>query len=161
MHIRITGKVVIHAKTEQAKEFMLNINNIGNYEPKVNSILTTSKSNSAGTYTSHGKFLGLPWSGTFSYSINPDGFHSEMTEGMLANNMNGGFIIIESGNNTCIIKHYENYQFPKWALILKPILKIYLQTAMREELKNISKLISAEYELSVKSKPHEVIIEAN
>jgi hypothetical protein len=141
MRITVTGNIVTNISQTTTKDFLLNINHIGDFEPKISSIQTTPQTPNTGTYKAHGKFLWLPWSGTFIYETNDHGFHSEMVEGTLANNMEGGFKVSAGQNNSCTITHYESYTLPNWTRILSPILKSYLHKAMDKELRNIIHLI--------------------
>lgn len=145
IRISVIDQIEIRVTADQAKAFLLNISNISEYEPKVKSVQATSQTPSTGTYISHGKFLGLSWSGKFTYETNDHGFHSEMVEGTLANKMHGGFIIRSNQDNTCLIKHYESYSLPNWTLFIYPILKRYLRVEMNKELLNISRLLSNRY----------------
>lgn len=139
--IKIIQKISVKQEINKVLLFLKNLKNIELYEPKITSIKLLKETDNIGVYHAIGKFLGLPWQGKFNYELHDNGFHSAMIEGLLANKMQGGFSVKSITPNECLITHYEEYILPVWAVIIKPLLYLYLHQAMIKELKNLSNLL--------------------
>lgn len=135
IHIGVIDKILISYPATHVLNYLWDIKNLADYEPKVDRILLNATKN---TYeVTHGHFAGIPWKGNFSYKKTDDGFISEILNRPLGIFVKGGFQVKEKQGAT-EVQHFESYNFPIWALPAKPLIRMYLKWAMKKELRNIS-----------------------
>ena len=139
--------------------FLQNIKNIDRYEPKLISAEIIEAQPDKGFYKAKGTFLNFRWRGKFTYELNYQGFHSRMVGGPLSNKMQGGFAVYAISENSCCVIHYEEYQFPRWTILLKPLFRYYLKKLMIQELKTIQDLLQEKLisKKAIKNNNHENI----
>jgi len=135
----VTGKALLENDFLSTLAFIQNLNHISQYEPKLKTARPEASNDKQGYYYAEGKFIGISWSGKFSYQLTTKGFHSEMIEGPLKHHMSGGFVITEEDIHHATITHYEKYALPMATRWLNCIIKPYLFFAMKKELRNIAK----------------------
>lgn len=140
--VSVVGYKTLGCSKEQALAFIQELNRISEYEPKINEAQISRVDQTHGEYTTVGIFSCIPWRGRFLYSLNDHGFHSHMVGGLLANNMQGGFVVFPIDDQTCQLWHYEEYRFPRATIVLRPGLRSYLKKAMHQELLDIEAMIS-------------------
>lgn len=141
--VSVVGCKTLGCSAEDALAFIQNLERIAGYEPKINEAQISRVDQAHGEYTTVGIFSCIPWRGRFSYSLNDHGFHSHMVGGLLANNMQGGFVVLPHGNGHCQLWHYEEYRFPRATIVLRAGLQGYLRRAMHKELRDIETLLDA------------------
>ena len=139
--VSVVGCKILHCSVEEALAFVQNLEQIAGYEPKINEAQVTITSVTQGAYSTQGFFSCIPWRGRFEFTLHQHGFHSHMVGGWLANNMQGGFVILPYGEKRCQLWHYEEYRFPRAAIVLRPGLRGYLNRAMHRELNDIEELL--------------------
>ena len=127
---------MVSASRESVRLYLRELKNIAVYEKKVETVKVTGPDGDSTEIDISGKFLGLPWRGTFSVNFTPDGgFRSTMTRGPLKK-MTGGFHLRPVSGGT-IVTHEEQYQFP---LPLRPMTRLirrWLEHTMDVELRVI------------------------
>ncbi len=140
--IRIRDEIICTHSAHKALHFLQDLANIQKYEPKVSMAQVHRIGKERGFYVVSGFFAGIPWKGEFSYKCTEKGFHSEMLKGALAGRVRGGFVVSHESNDTCKIMHYEEYEIPGWLFWLIPFLRIYLQLAMKRELRLVARSLA-------------------
>lgn len=140
-HIAVSGQILLEDSYEAVLTYIHNIENLVQYEPKLWKVKLQKESNSKkelGFYQSTGVFGFVPFRDQFSYTINENGFHSQMETGLLKKHMNGGFTLTKKNKNQCIVLHYENYELCGWQKLFSPYLKRYLKRSMEKELNTLA-----------------------
>lgn len=140
--VTVTDSIPLDLSAEQALAVLWEVETLGLYEPKVDAIQVEPETKERGTYAIAGRFAGFPWSGKFSYILNPRGFHSELLRGPSNVQMNGGFVVTSGGADRCLITHYERYQFSSWMALLAPLIRLYLTWAIKKELRGLAGIIA-------------------
>lgn len=136
----VVGEISLTCPFEYALSYIQSLDNIANYEPKISRSITQIESSHAGRYSTFGSFAGVPWQGKFEYELHDRGFHSYMVEGVMANAMQGGFILLPTDHDQCQLWHYEEYKIPAISTYLLRVGgKQFIQSAMQEELHKIQK----------------------
>ena len=105
--VSVVGYKLLNCSVEEALAFVQNLKQIAEYEPKINKSQVTTTSATQGTYSTQGFFSCVPWRGRFEYTLHQHGFHSHMVGGWLANNMQGGFVVLPYDEES-IEKHVSN-----------------------------------------------------
>ncbi len=148
--ISVIGKTTVDLPDEKALAIIRDIQLIDLYEPKIDSARIKPATASTGFYSVQGHFAGLPWGGKFSYELKEDGFYSELLEGPLGIQVSGGFMVKPQSSGQCSITHFERYQFPSWLMPFVFLIRPYLLRAMKEELRNLAKVIIRAFQPSSK-----------
>jgi hypothetical protein len=125
----------------EAISFLQDVATLEWYEPKVDLISVRRYTPQSGEYWIKGHFVGLPWSGGFSYTLHRCGFRSEMTKAPRGVRLKGGFVVKPETPASCSVTHYERYQFSSWLLPLIPLIRFYLARSIKQEVSNVAKLI--------------------
>lgn len=141
-NVSVVSTIDVACRKEDALALVWNIKNIEKTEVKADHVIVHKETECNGTYDVRGHFAGIPWHNAFTYELNDKGFHSlEAHPPASGTRISGGFIVDETGDNLCTIRHYEEYKLPKWAVPLKPFVVIYLKWSMRKELRALRELI--------------------
>ena len=136
--VSVVGRIELACSFGHTLTYMQALDNIVNYEPKISRSTTQIDSPQTGRYSTFGCFAGVSWEGKFGYTLHEHGFHSYMTEGVMANAMQGGFLIFPKGDECCELWHYEEYRIPSiLGYLLQAGGKHFIQSSMKEELKKI------------------------
>jgi hypothetical protein len=134
--------IEVACRKEDALAVVWEIKNIEKSEVKADLVIVNKETEKKGTYNVRGHFAGIPWHNTFSYELNEKGFHSvEAYPPASGSRIQGGFIVEETGENSCNIIHYEQYVIPLWLVPLKPFIQMYLLWSMKKELRDVRELI--------------------
>jgi hypothetical protein len=138
----VMDRIDIPVNPDTAINFLSDIKNIDQYEPKVDKAKVKTDTDKTGSYEVKGKFAGIPWSGKFSYELSSEGFYSEMIESPVPGlKVQGGFKVKKISDRDCRVIHYENYHLPAWLSVISPLLKNYLTHSLKQELEEVKKLI--------------------
>ena len=118
------------------------IRTIEQTEVKVDSVQVLPQTARTGIYKAHGSFAFVRWRNEFAYTLNEMGFHSVEAHPPPAGiRIHGGFVVVEAGPASCIILHYEQYELPRWAVPIKPVIGAYLRWTMKKEMRDLKALI--------------------
>jgi hypothetical protein len=138
----VMDRIDVPVNAGTALNFICEIKNIDQYEPKVDQAKVNPETDKKGSYEVKGRFAGIPWSGKFSYEINEEGFYSEILNSPIPGlKVQGGFKVKKVSDKDCRISHFENYQLPGWLFAVRPLLKAYLTQSIKKELEDVKKLI--------------------
>lgn len=141
-NIAATRLIDVACRQENALAVIQDIKNIEKTEVKADAVQVLPQDERTGTYKVRGHFAGIPWHNEFTYVLNEQGFHSsEAHPPASGSRIQGGFVAISTGEQTCTILHYEQYVLPRWGVPLKPLITWYLQWSMKRELRDLQALI--------------------
>lgn len=119
--IQISKQVLISAPKDSVQMYLRDLQNMAEYEQKVEKVDVTYPNTESGLVEVQGHFLGLPWRGAFKMDFTQDGgFRSEMVRGPLKR-MIGGYHLRSVAGGT-VLTHDEQYHFP---LLLRPITRFF------------------------------------
>jgi hypothetical protein len=134
--LTLSRKIMVSASRESVRTYLRELNHMTDYEQKVDSVRVTGPEGNAADIDVTGKFMGLPWKGTFSVSFTADGgYRSSMTRGPLKK-MTGGFHLRPVAGGT-IVTHDEQYQLPLPLRPLSPFIRRWIDRSMEVELRVI------------------------
>lgn len=140
--IAATRLIEVACPQEDAIAVIREIQNIEKTEVKADAVFVLPQSENTGTYKVRGHFAGIPWHNEFAYTLHPQGFHSlEAHPPASGSRIQGGFVVVPTGEQTCTVLHYEQYKLPRWAIPLKPVIEGYLQWSMKKELSDLKDII--------------------
>ena len=142
--VAVSRAVLVPAPKAAALAVLWNVENLAQFEPKVDTIDVSCATRARGMFRGRGRVAGLPWSGEFRYQLTERGFHSEET-GVHRSGLkvSGGFRVYARAASTSAVIHYEHYRLPLWAAPLKPVVRWYVRRSMSQELANLSRLIAS------------------
>ena len=140
--VAVISTIDVPCPKEQALRVVWDIKTIEITEVKADAVTVHPGTERKGTYDVQGHFAGVPWQNSFAYELNDKGFHSQDVNPPASGPMvSGGFIVEETGENSCKIIHYEQYVLPWRFLALKPFIILYLKWSMWKELRDMKNLI--------------------
>ena len=140
--IAVTRLIEVPCRQEDALAVIWGIQNIEKTEVKADEVEVIPQSERTGTYKVRGHFAGIPWHNEFAYVLHEQGFHSvEAHPPASGSRIQGGFVAVSTGEQSCTILHYEQYVLPRWAVPLKPLITWYLQWSMNKELHDLQTII--------------------
>src|SRR5262249_35786505 len=107
----LSRRIMISAPKESVRLYLRDLQRIREYEPKVSRVEVSYPDSESGFVEISGKFLGLPWRGSFKLEFTRDGgYRGEMIRGPLWK-MIGGYSLRPVIGGT-ILTHDEHYHFP-------------------------------------------------
>jgi hypothetical protein len=141
-NIEATRLIDVACRQEDALAIIQEIKNIEKTEVKADEVQVFPSSERTGTYKVRGHFAGIPWRNEFRYVLNEQGFHSfEAHPPGSGSRIQGGFVAISTGEQSCSIIHYEQYILPRWGVLLKLLIVWYLQWSMKKELHDLQAIL--------------------
>lgn len=143
VEVLVKRTVAVNRPAREAVSLLQNVALLAWYEPKVDSISVKRATPQSGEFSVQGHVAGLPWSGLFSYALHRQGFRSQMREGPRGVSLSGGFVVKPESLESCAITHYERYEFSGWLRPFAPLLRLYLARSIKQEVRNLAKLIEA------------------
>ena len=130
--ITVTRSILVSAPQDSVQRYVSDLQEISKYEPKVDSI-EVSSTDSGPQASMSGRFLGLPWRGTFRFEMTRDGgYRGVMVQGPLPR-MECRLLLRPVIGGT-LVEHAEAYEIP---LLLKPFksfVRRWLNFTMEHEL---------------------------
>src|SRR5712692_11435875 len=122
--IAATRLIEVFCRQRDALAVIWEIQNIEKTEVKADAVQVNKQTEHTGTYKVRGHFAGIPWHNEFAYVLHEQGFHStEAHPPASGARIQGGFVTVATGEQSCTILHYEQYVLPQWAVPLKPLQK--------------------------------------
>ena len=130
--LNVTRRILVSAPRDSVQKYLRDLREIAKYEPKVDSI-EVSQADEESEAAVSGRFLGLPWSGTFRFEHTKDGgYRGVMVSGPLRK-MECRVILRPVVGGT-LVEHDEAYDIPFFLKPLKPLLRRWLDRTLESEL---------------------------
>lgn len=114
--LNVSRKIMISAPRDSVQEYLRDLRQIADYEEKVDAVDLKPREDGA-LVDAQGRFLGLPWKGTFDVQYTRDGgYRGVMVEGPLKR-MECKMTLRPVTGGT-LLEHGEEYELP---LFLRPV----------------------------------------
>ena len=128
--LSVSRRILVSAPRDSVQKYLSDLREIAKYEPKVDSIEIVSEGAEA---SATGRFLGLPWRGTFRFEMTKDGgYRGVMVQGPLRSMESR--IILRPVIGGTLIEHHEFYDLPFFMRPLSPFVKRWLDHTLESEL---------------------------
>ena len=128
--LTVTRRILVSAPRESVKKYLSDLREIARYEPKVDSIDLASEADSV---HASGRFLGLPWHGSFRFEMTIDGgYRGVMVQGPLRS-MECRVALRPVIGGTLVV-HDEHYDLPFLLRPLSPLIRRWLDHTLESEL---------------------------
>lgn len=127
--LSVSRKILVSAPRDSVQKYLSDLREIAKYEPKVDAIEFASE----GEAQASGRFLGLPWRGTFRFEMTRDGgYRGVMVNGPLRK-MECRVLLRPVAGGT-LVEHDEAYDLPFLMRPLKPLIRRWLDHTLESEL---------------------------
>ena len=133
--LNVTRRILVSAPRDSVRRYLSDLREIANYEPKVSSIQIAEPAEgvSGQEASAEGRFLGLPWRGTFRFEMTSDGgYHGVMVHGPLRR-MEMRMVLRPVIGGT-VIEHDETYELPLLLRPLNAMIRRWLDKTLENEL---------------------------
>ena len=133
--LNVTRRILVSAPRDSVRKYLSDLREIANYEPKVSSIEIAEPAEgvSGRDASAEGRFLGLPWRGTFRFEMTSDGgYHGVMVHGPLRR-MEMRMVLRPVIGGT-VIEHDETYELPLLLRPLNAMIRRWLDKTLENEL---------------------------
>jgi hypothetical protein len=128
--LSVTRRILISAPRDSVRRYLSDLREIAKYEPKVDAIELSSEGDEA---SATGRFLGLPWRGTFRFEMTGDGgYRGVMLTGPLRR-MECRIALRPVVGGT-LIEHDELYELPILVRPLNSLIRRWLNATLESEL---------------------------
>ena len=128
--LSVSRRILVSAPRDSVQKYLSDLREIAKYEPKVDAIEVTPQGDQV---AASGRFLGLPWHGTFRFEMTKDGgYHGVMTQGPLRKMESR--IVLRPVIGGTLIEHNEVYDLPFFMRPLRPFVKRWLDHTLESEL---------------------------
>lgn len=133
--LTVTRRILVSAPQDSVQRYLSDLREIAQYEPKVDAIDIASTG--AGQEASvAGRFLGLPWKGTFRFEMTRDGgYRGVMVDGPLRR-MESRLLLRPVIGGT-IVQHEQAYSIPFILSPLKPLVRRWVDSTVESGLGHI------------------------
>ncbi|UPT74745.1 MAG: SRPBCC family protein [Elusimicrobiota bacterium] len=129
--LSVNRRILISAPHESVRNYLADLGEIAQYEPKVDSFTLSPAGD--GAAEAGGRFLGIPWRGTFRFEFRPDGgYRGVMVSGPLRRMECR--VMIRPVNGGTVLEHEEDYDLPLLLKPLRPLVKRWLDHTLETEL---------------------------
>ncbi|MEK7390153.1 MAG: SRPBCC family protein [Elusimicrobiota bacterium] len=130
--LTVNRRILISAPHDSVRRFLGDLNQIAEYEPKVDSITVDP----SGEATAAGRFWGMPWRGTFRFVFGRDGgYQGVMTSGPLRHMECR--IALRPVNGGTLLDHDEEYVLPFFLRPCRTLIRRWLERTLETELDHI------------------------
>jgi len=130
--LSVSRRILVSAPRDSVQKYLSDLREIARYEPKVDSIALSPDAEGIEADAS-GRFLGLPWRGTFRFEMTSDGgYRGVMVRGPLSRMESR--IILRPVIGGTLIEHDEIYDLPFFLRPLKSLVKRWLDHTLESEL---------------------------
>jgi hypothetical protein len=131
--LSVSRRILISAPRDSVRKYLSDLREIAEYEPKVDAIELSAEGGDAAV---KGRFLGLPWRGTFRFEMTNDGgYRGVMVSGPLRR-MECRIALRPVIGGT-MIEHDEAYELPLLVRPLNSIIRRWLNSTLENELDSI------------------------
>lgn len=129
--LSVSRRILVSAPRESVQRYLSDLREIAKYEPKVDAIALSDEGGEEASAS--GRFLGLPWRGTFRFERTKDGgYRGVMVSGPLRR-MECRVVLRPVVGGT-LVEHDEAYDLPFFLSPLKPIVRRWLDQTLESEL---------------------------
>ncbi len=131
--LSVSRRILVSAPRDSVRKYLSDLREIARYEPKVDAIEVASE---GGAASATGRFLGLPWHGTFRFEMTNDGgYRGVMVTGPLRR-MECRISLRPVIGGT-VIEHDETYELPLLMRPLNSLIRRWLNSMLENELDSI------------------------
>ena len=131
--LSVSRRILVSAPRDSVRKYLSDLREIARYEPKVDAIEVASE---GGAASARGRFLGLPWHGTFRFEMTNDGgYRGVMVTGPLRR-MECRISLRPVIGGT-VIEHDETYELPLLMRPLNSLIRRWLNSMLENELDSI------------------------
>jgi hypothetical protein len=131
--LSVSRRILISAPRDSVRKYLSDLREIAEYEPKVDAIELSPEGKDAAVT---GRFLGLPWRGTFRFEMTGDGgYRGVMVSGPLRR-MECRIALRPVIGGT-MIEHDEAYELPLLVRPLNSLIRRWLNSTLENELDSI------------------------
>lgn len=131
--LTVSRRVLVSAPRHSVQRYLSDLHEIAKYEPKVDAIEVAPSDNADRQASVAGRFLGLPWRGTFRFEMTRDGgYRGVMVQGPLRR-MECRLLLRPVIGGT-LVEHEEAYDIPFLLRPLKPFVRRWLDSTLESEL---------------------------
>lgn len=127
--LSVSRRILVSAPRESVQRYLSDLKQIAKYEPKVDSIELADGSDA----TASGRFLGMPWRGTFRFEMTRDGGYRGMMVAGPLSRMECRVILRPVVGGT-LVERDEAYDLPFLMRPLKPLIRRWLDHTLETEL---------------------------
>jgi len=130
--LSVSRRILVSAPRDSVQKYLSDLREIAKYEPKVDAIEISDAPEGPAAAAS-GRFLGLPWRGTFRFERTKDGgYRGVMVAGPLRR-MECRVVLHPVVGGT-LVEHDEAYDLPFFLRPLKPLVRRWLDHTLEHEL---------------------------
>jgi hypothetical protein len=130
--LSVSRRILVSAPRDSVQKYLSDLREIAKYEQKVDAIELTTGAEGVEASAS-GRFLGLPWRGTFRFEMTRDGgYRGVMVQGPLSRMESR--IVLRPVIGGTLIEHDEIYDLPFFMRPLKSLVKRWLDHTLESEL---------------------------
>ena len=127
--IAVSRRILISAPRDAVSSYLSDLRELPKYEPKVEAIALGQQGEAAVS----GRFLGLPWRGTFRFEFARDGgYRGVMVSGPLRRMECR--VVLRPVNGGTVVEHDEEYELPLYLKPLRPFVRRWLEQTLVAEL---------------------------
>jgi hypothetical protein len=128
--LSVSRRILVSAPRDSVQKYLSDLREIAKYEPKVDAIEVAPEGAQA---AASGRFLGLPWRGTFRFEMTKDGgYRGVMVQGPLRTMESR--IVLRPVIGGTLIEHDEIYDLPFFLRPLRPLVRRWLDHTLESEL---------------------------
>lgn len=133
--LSVYRRIMISAPRDSVQEYLRDLRQLADYEEKVESVELKPREDGA-TVDAQGRFLGLPWRGTFEFEYTRDGgYRGVMVSGPLRK-MECRMTLRPVVGGT-VLEHDERYELPLFLTPLSGFVRRWLDQTLESELGHI------------------------
>ena len=128
--LSVSRRILVSAPRDSVRTYLSDLREIVKYEPKVDSIEIAAD---GGEASATGRFIGLPWRGTFRFEMTQDGgYRGVMVHGPLRRMECR--MALRSVIGGTVIERDESYELPFLLRPLKSLIRRWLDKTLENEL---------------------------
>lgn len=118
--LSISRSILISAPRESVRVYLQDLSNASQYESKLGSLEVASGADGSFSAQAGGRFLGMPWSGSFEVRLTSDGgYVAEMSNG---SRVTRSIYHLRSVTGGTVLTHEEYYEF---SLLVRPFERLF------------------------------------
>lgn len=119
--IQVSRSILISAPKLSVKMYLHDLNNVSQYEQKVDVVEVLSQEGKKAQASVSGKFMGFPWKGLFDVSLTDDGgYQAVLTQGSIKRMVCS--FQLRSVTGGTVLTHEEQYQF---SFLTAPVMRLF------------------------------------
>lgn len=119
--IQLSRSILISAPMKSVKLYLHDLNNVSQYEQKVDHVEVVSREGETAQASVSGKFMGFPWKGVFDVSLTGDGGYTAVLNEGGVKRMVCSFQLRSVTGGT-VLTHEEQYHF---SFLVRPVMRLF------------------------------------